>query len=160
MHRGDADLLERLEQARLGDRRPDQAAGLQRGGRGAVRVRPAGLFADVRRQEEIGIHPGPDHGSAERGLVELRGARGDNDPVQAEILDVVDDGLLPLVGAHEHHVARDRDAVQAGRLGGDPIDIHDVRDVAAAVADVDADPLCRTRRRERIAGLVRHRAPP
>ena len=157
---GHADLLERLEQARLGDRCPDQAARLERRGERTVGVRPAGLLAHVRGLEQVGVHPGPDDRPAEGGLVELGGARGDDHPVQAEILDVVDDRLLPLVGAHEHDVARNRDAVQAGRLRGDPVHVDDVRDVAAAVADVDADPLRHAWRVERLEGLLRHHAPP
>ena len=108
---------------------------------GSVRMRPARLFADVRGQEEVRVQAAADDGPAEGRLVELRGAGRDDDPVEPQVLDVVDDGLLALVGAHEHDVARDRDAVQAAASLRDPVDVDDVGDVAAAVADVDADPL-------------------
>ena len=56
------------------------------------------------------------------------------------LLDVALHVLLAGVGAGEHHLAGDDHAGLA--LGGRDhlVDIHVVRDVAAAVADVDADP--------------------
>ena len=49
-----------------------------------VGMRPAHLLADVRGQEQIGVHATPDDGLAERGLVQLRGARRDDDPIDPD----------------------------------------------------------------------------
>ena len=135
----DADLLERLQHFGLRHRRADECDGLFGGRLRTVRVGPAGLLANVRRQEQVGVHAAANHGSPERRFVEFRGAGGHDDTIQPEGLDVFDDGLLAFVGTHEHDVAGDAHAVERGRLGGDPIDIDYVGDVAAAMADVDAD---------------------
>jgi hypothetical protein len=117
MNGRDADLVQRFEQFRLGDRGPDESDGLLRGGLGAVGMGPACLLADVGRQEEVRVHAAALERSPEGGLVELGRARGDDHAVETERLDVVDDRLLALVGAHEHDVAGDRHAVELGRLG-------------------------------------------
>ena len=56
------------------------------------------------------------------------------------LLDVALHVSLPGIGAGEHHLASDHDPRLA--LGGrdDLVDVDVVGDVAAAVADVDADP--------------------
>ena len=56
------------------------------------------------------------------------------------LLDVALHVALARVGAGEHHLAGDHDAGLALGGGDDLVDIDVVGDVAAAVADVDADP--------------------
>jgi hypothetical protein len=97
MHGRDADLVQRLEQLGLGDCRADECTGLLGCGLGAVGMGPTRLFADVGRQEQVGVHPAPHDGPSERGLVELGRAGGDDHPVEPERLDVLDDRLLTLV---------------------------------------------------------------
>ena len=72
--------------------------------------------------------------------VKLRRARGDHEAVELLLLDVALHVSLAGVGAGEHHLAGDDHAGFAFGGGDDLVDIDVVGDVAAAVADVDADP--------------------
>ena len=104
-----------------------------------VAVDPRALLADVDLRVLVGVHAGPGRHAPERVRVELRRARGDDEAVEAELLDVLDDLLLAGLGAGEHRRAGDHDGLLAQRLRGDPLHVDVVGDVAAAMADVDAD---------------------
>src|ERR1035437_5096496 len=69
--------------------------------------------------------------------------RCNDDAVEPELEDVVGDQLLPGARAHEPVFARDDYALVLeglARPAGDLDHVDDAGDVAAAVADVDADP--------------------
>ena len=103
------------------------------------RVDPRALLADVDLGVLVRVHAAPGGDAPERVGVELRGAGGHDEAVEAELLDVLGDLLLAGLGAGEHGRPGDDHGLLAERLGGDPLDVDVVGDVAAAVADVDAD---------------------
>ena len=115
------------------------------------RVDPRALLADVDLGVLVGVHAGPGCHAPERVGVELRRAGGHDEAVEAELLDVLGDLLLAGLGAGEHGRAGDDDGLLAERLRGDPLDVDVVGDVAAAVADVDAD-LARGRHGDLVPG--------
>ena len=105
-----------------------------------VRVGPRDLFADIRLVVLVGVHAGALGDAAERDDVELGRARGDDQAVEIVGLDVVLHLLLPGVRAGEDGVLGNDDAGFILDGVDDRLDIDVVGDVAAAMADIDADP--------------------
>ena len=77
--------------------------------------------------------------AAEGDLVQLRRAGRDDETVEPLLLDVVDHVVLRAVGAGEHRGLGDHDARLVLQRVAHRGDVDVVGDVAAAVADVDAD---------------------
>ena len=104
-----------------------------------VGVGPGTLFADVDLDILEGVEPGPRGHVAEGHQVQF-GRTGSHDhTVQALLLDVLDHVVLRGVGAGEHRGLGHGDAVLLFHLFAHRLDVDMVGDVAAAVADVDAD---------------------
>ncbi len=135
----DHDRLERRGEPGPGDPGPDEAEGLVGGRVLVVAVDPRALLADVDLGVLVGVHAGPGRHAPERVGVKLRRAGGHDQAVEAERLDVLGDLLLARLGAGEHGRPGDHHGLLAERLRGDPLHVDVVGDVAAAMADVDAD---------------------
>ena len=101
---------------------------------------PRDMLADVGHVEEVRVHACVLTSTAERLFVQMGRAGGHHHTGQVLFLDVLLDHRLPERGAHELIVPRDGDIreVRAGPLGN-LFDIHHPRDIAAAVAHVNAD---------------------
>ncbi len=119
---------------------PHQLDRLARGALVVVGVRPRALLADIHLRVLVGIEPGSLRHLAEGLCVQLGRAGGHDHPVQLVILDVRHDLLLGRVRAREHGRAGDLDPGLVLDGLDHPLDIDVVGDVAAAVADIDADP--------------------
>jgi hypothetical protein len=135
----DDDRLESLGEARPVDAGAHQAHRLLGRALVVVGVRPRALLADVHLGVLEGVHAGALGDVAEGHRVELRRARGDDERVEALLLGVLHDLLLGRVGAGEHRRAGDDDVVVALDVLDDLVHVDVVTDVAAALADVDAD---------------------
>ena len=135
----DDDRLERLGEARAVDAGAHQAHRLLGRALVVVGVRPRALLADVHLRVLEGVHARALGDVAEGERVQLGRARGDDEPVEALLLRVLDDLLLGRVGAGEHRRLGDHDAGLLRYGGDDFVDVDVVADVAAALADVDAD---------------------
>ena len=86
-----------------------------------------------------GLRPGLAQGVLEDGLVGARRAAGDDDAVEVVLLDRLADEREAVRGARVHRVGGERHAGQLPGVLGDALDVDDAGDVAAAVADEDAD---------------------
>ena len=133
------DLVERLEHARPGDRHADEVLGLVGRLLGLLVVHPARLVADVGHLEEERVEPGFAERVLEDGLVGARRAAGDHHAVELVLLDLLADEREAVAGAGVHGVGGVDHAGQRLRVLGDVLDVDDAGDVAAAVADEDAD---------------------
>src|SRR3990170_2110046 len=103
---------------------------------------PRNLLAQADHVAQVRVHAGIGAGLAEGLLMQMRRAGPDDDAREALLLDVLFDQLLSERGAHELVVAGDGDAVQVVlRPMGEALDVDRAGDVAAAVADVDANAL-------------------
>ena len=120
------------------DGRKRECPRLVRRHRGVV-VHPTALLADVGHLDEVGVDPRRLQGFAEGRLVHPGAAGGHDHAIQTLRLDVLDDHLLPGVGAHV--------LVRLGyghprllqRELGHGVAVDHLGDVGAAVADIDAD---------------------
>ena len=135
----DHERLQRRRQPRLGDTRLDQSDRLCGRALMVVRVGPGGLLANVHLGVGVRVEVRSLRHTAEGDLVQLGRARSHHQTVQVLLPDVRNHLLLSAVGAREqrglgdHHVGVVLERV--AHLGH--VDV--VRDVATAVADVDAD---------------------
>jgi hypothetical protein len=118
---------------------PNQARRL-RGGRFVVAlVYPGRLFAHIHVLIQVRVQSGLLHGAAEGAFMESGRTSGYHDAIDTLVPNVIDDQVLPRIGAHEDEVLRsDNVGIETGD-GGHRLHIHDVRNVPAAVTDVDAD---------------------
>ena len=104
-----------------------------------VGVGPGALLADVHLGVLVGAETRPLGHLPEGEGVQLRRAGGHDDAVEVLLLDVFDDLLLGGVGAGEHGGLGHHHVRVGLQLGDHLVDVDVVGDVAAAVADVDAD---------------------
>ena len=107
----DDDRLERLREARAVDAGAHEAHRLLGRALVVVGVRPGALLADVDLGVLEGVQAGALGDVAEGDGVELGRARGDDQPVEALLVDVLHDLLLGRVRAGEHRRAGDDDVV-------------------------------------------------
>ena len=122
---------------------PDGGAGEGlgfRGGLGAVGVHPRVVLADVDHVEKEWVQSAGFDRAAEGVLMQERRARRHDDPIQAELLDVLLNQLLARIRAHVLVVARDDHVGHGGDISGQCLHIHHPGDVGAAMADIKADP--------------------
>jgi hypothetical protein len=139
LDRGDADRIERLLAHGLLDAGAHQIGRLAGGALVVVGVGPGALLADIDLHILEGVEPRPRRHVAERRQVQLGRAGGDDHAVEPLLLDVLDHVVLRGVGAGEHRGAGHGDAVLLLDALANFLDVDVVGDVAAAVADVDAD---------------------
>jgi hypothetical protein len=137
----DPPRLQRLVQLDAPHRSADERPALV-GGRLLVLVDPRVVLPDVDHLEEEGVQASLRRRGAEGLLVQAGRARGDHDSREAVVADVLLDQLLPWVGAHVLVLPRDHDSRQLGGVLRQPLDVDGARDVGAAVANEDPDPLC------------------
>jgi hypothetical protein len=157
---GNDTLLEGDQMRKAGHRGADQPDSLL-GGQLLVRDDPGILLADVGVLVQVLVQPGAREGPAEGQLVQAGGAGRDDDAVELEVLDLLLDERLAGIGADEHVGRREDDIRKAANLFGHSLHIHDVGDVAAAVADEDADTRLLTSsvpRRMRLGCILAHGA--
>ena len=133
------DLVERLEQARPGDRHADEVLGLVGGLGGLVAVHPARLVADVGHLEEERVEAGLAQGVLEDRLVGARRAARHHDAVEVVLGDHLLDQRERVGGARVHGVVGVDHAGQLQGVLGDALDVDHAGDVGAAVADEHAD---------------------
>jgi hypothetical protein len=126
-------------EARAGDPGAHEVRRLRRRRSGRVAVRPRALLPDVALRVHVRVEPGALRHRAEGRQVQLGGAGGDDDPVEALGLDGLLHLLLRRVGAGEQEGLGHRHPGLARRRGADLLHLHEVGDVAAAVADEGAD---------------------
>ena len=136
--RVDADGLERPQAPALATAAATSDVGLGRR-LGLVVGRPADLFADVDVLVEVRVEPAPLEHTAERGLVQLGEQAATTTRSSCSLFDVLGDQALARVRAHEHVGARNGHALKRARSRDHLLDVDDVGDIAAAVADVHTD---------------------
>ncbi len=135
-----AGFLQGHERGRPGRRHADQVDRLL-GRRGRVaRVDPGALIANIGHLQQVGIEPRIAKRVAEDRLVRPRRTGGDHDPVQPVLGDLGLHLVLVVVGAGvDVRLGKDH-AGQEPRSLDDPLHVDHRGDVAAAMADEDADP--------------------
>ena len=131
--------VERRGEAGLGNPCSDQADRLARRPGRVVAVGPRVLFANVHLGVGVWIQAGPLRDAAEGEEMQFGRARCHDQAVEVLVLDRLDDVLLGAVGAREQRRLGNHDVRLVFERLLDLRDVHDVGDVAAAVADVDAD---------------------
>ena len=88
------------------------------------------------------VHPANGRRIAERLLVQVRRAAGDDHAVEVMLLDGVDDRLLPRIGAHIDVVLGEDHALVLAQLFGHMLHIDGGRDVVPAMADENPCSAC------------------
>jgi len=107
-------------------------------------MHPAHLLANVGVLIQEGVHVPTFDRAAEGQLVEAGSAGSHDHSVDFAAFDILLDEQLARVRTHEHVGAGCDDAGDFPDFLGDPRHVHVVGDVAAAVANVNADPLGRS----------------
>ena len=118
------------------DGRPDHVLGLFQG-----RIRfldgPGYMFPDVGYLQKIRIDSGLLAGFTKCGLMHARRAGCDDDPVQAQLLDVLLDLILARFGTHEPVIPCNGDVREIFRVFGELFDLNLTGNVCPAVANIN-----------------------
>ncbi len=135
---GNRDRHERVIVFHFFDAHADQLDGLP-GRLVPVRVDPGAVLADVGHLDQVGIDPGLFRGLAEGLQVHVRRAGSDDDGGEAELLDFLQNHLLPRFGAHVLVIDGTINTADAGDLFGDLFAVDRPGDVLAAPTSKNAD---------------------
>ena len=132
-------LLERQQLRRPAHGHPDEIHRLRRSLLRIARVHPGALIANVGHLQQIGVETGIAQRIAEDRFVGSRRAGGDDDAIQAILVDPPLDLLLVVVSAGIDAVLGEGHVGEVAGVLDDGIHRDDGGDVAATVADEHAD---------------------
>ena len=102
-------------------------------------MHPAILLPQSDVVVQVRIQPGALYGPPEGLLMQENGTCSHDDPVDTVFFNVVGDQLLARIRAHELIAPRNDDVGKCPERFRDQITAHGIADVAATIADINAD---------------------
>ncbi len=140
LHHFDLEAFDGHVQGSLGKSHSNLVFGLFRGFYGVALMHPGVLVADVRHFEQVCVQTRLSHGVLEQRFVGSWSARGDNDAICFEFLDLLRDEILGIRGTGKEIVFHKYNMGQGSGIFSQFLHIHHPGYVHAAGAHEDADP--------------------
>ncbi|OQA13152.1 MAG: hypothetical protein BWY63_03566 [Chloroflexi bacterium ADurb.Bin360] len=97
-------------------------------------------IANIRHLKQVGVQPRTDENAAEGALMGFGGTRSNNNPRDAVLANGILNICLGIASTGKHLMIGKNHIGQSMRIGDNSLNIHHARDVAATVANKDANP--------------------